>query len=46
LTLLPVDGEQFDIAALTAAAQEGVLLLMSDSTNTERPGFTPSERLC
>ena len=40
----PVDGEQFDIAALTAAAQEGVLLLMSDSTNTERPGFTPSER--
>jgi len=40
----PVDGEQFDIASLTAAAQEGVLLLMSDSTNTERPGFTPSER--
>ena len=40
----PVDGEQFDIAALSAAAQEGILLLMSDSTNTERPGFTPSER--
>ena len=40
----PVDGELFDIASLTAAADEGVLLLMSDSTNTEREGFTPSER--
>jgi len=40
----PVDGELFDIAALTAAAEEGVLLLMSDSTNTEREGYTPSER--
>ncbi len=40
----PVDGEQFDIASLTAAAEEGILLLMSDSTNVERPGFTPSER--
>ncbi len=41
----PVDGEQFDIASLTAAAAEdGILLLMSDSTNTEREGYTPSER--
>ncbi len=40
----PVDGEQFDIASLAAAAEEGVLLLMSDSTNTEREGYTPSER--
>ena len=40
----PVDGEVFDIAALTAAATEGVLLLMSDSTNTEKAGFTPSEK--
>jgi len=40
----PVDGEQFDIARLTAAAEEGVLLLMSDSTNVEREGYTPSER--
>ncbi|HEY9754850.1 MAG TPA: ribonuclease J [Oculatellaceae cyanobacterium] len=40
----PVDGELFDIASLTAAGDEGVLLLMSDSTNTEREGFTPSER--
>lgn len=40
----PVDGEQFDIASLSKAGEEGVLLLMSDSTNTEREGFTPSER--
>jgi ribonuclease J len=40
----PVDGELFDIASLTAAGDEGVLLLMSDSTNTEREGFTPSEK--
>lgn len=40
----PVDGEQFDIASLTAAAEEGILLLMSDSTNVEREGYTPSER--
>lgn len=40
----PVDGELFDIASLTAAGEEGVLLLMSDSTNTEREGYTPSER--
>ncbi len=40
----PVDGELFDIAALTTAASEGILLLMSDSTNTEKAGFTPSEK--
>lgn len=40
----PVDGEQFDIARVTAAADEGILLLLSDSTNTEREGYTPSER--
>jgi ribonuclease J len=40
----PVDGELFDIASLSAAGNAGVLLLMSDSTNTEREGYTPSER--
>lgn len=41
----PVDGELFDIASLTKAQEEeGILLLMSDSTNSERAGFTPSER--
>ncbi|MBI4532392.1 MAG: ribonuclease J [Candidatus Melainabacteria bacterium] len=40
----PVDGELFDIESLTTAGEEGVLLLMSDSTNVEREGYTPSER--
>ncbi len=40
----PVDGELFDFAALVTAAEDGILLLMSDSTNTERAGFTPSEK--
>ena len=41
----PVDGELFDFASLTKVQEEeGILLLMSDSTNTERAGFTPSER--
>ncbi len=40
----PVDNEQFDIASLTKAAEDGILLLMSDSTNTEREGYTPSEK--
>ena len=41
----PVDGELFDFATLTATQkEEGILLLMSDSTNTERAGYTPSEK--
>ncbi|HEY9787987.1 MAG TPA: ribonuclease J [Candidatus Obscuribacterales bacterium] len=40
----PVDGELYDMASLASAGEEGVLLLMSDSTNTEREGYTPSER--
>jgi ribonuclease J len=40
----PVDGEPFDLHAFARYGQEGVLALFSDSTNVERPGFTPSER--
>jgi ribonuclease J len=40
----PVDGELFDIAALSEASASGVTLLISDSTNAERAGYTPSER--
>jgi ribonuclease J len=36
-------GEGTDLAALAEIGKEGVLLLMADSTNSERPGFTPSE---
>jgi ribonuclease J len=40
----PVDGRPFDLHAFARYGQEGVLALFSDSTNVERPGFTPSER--
>src|SRR5690349_11579975 len=40
----PVDGEPFDLHAFARYGQEGVLALFSDSTNVERPGYTPSER--
>jgi ribonuclease J len=40
----PVAGEPFDLHAFARYGQEGVLALFSDSTNVERPGYTPSER--
>ncbi|MDV3349424.1 ribonuclease J [Leptothoe sp. ISB3NOV94-8A] len=40
----PVDGEYFDFARLAAYGEEGILCLISDSTNAEVPGHTPSER--
>jgi ribonuclease J len=39
----PVDGWPTDYAKLAEFSQRGVDLLMSDSTNAERPGWTPSE---
>ncbi len=39
----PIDGVRTDFAALTRFAEQGVDLLMSDSTNAMRKGFTPSE---
>lgn len=39
----PADGKTSDLARLEQAGKDGVLLLISDSTNAERPGHTPSE---
>jgi len=45
LDLTPVDGRHTDLSLLGEIAHRtgGVRLLLSDSTNAERPGFTPSE---
>jgi ribonuclease J len=45
LDLTPVDGRHTDLALLGELARRdgGIRLLLSDSTNAERPGFTPSE---
>ncbi|MUL38357.1 ribonuclease J [Gloeocapsopsis dulcis] len=40
----PVDGEFFDLHRLAEHGEKGVLCLISDSTNSEVPGHTPSER--
>ena len=39
----PVDGKKPDYARLAGFANRGVFLLMADSTNADRPGWTPSE---
>ena len=39
----PVDGEPTDLAAFAALGDEGVLALLCESTNVERPGYTISE---
>ncbi|MCX8131633.1 MAG: ribonuclease J [Clostridia bacterium] len=40
----PIEGQPMDLARLAELGRKGVLLLMSDSTNVEREGYTMSER--
>ena len=40
----PIDGGMIDLARFAELGSEGVLCLLSDSTNAERPGYTESER--
>lgn len=44
LDLTPVDGGMIDLPRLGQLGNDGVLLLMCESTNVERPGYTPSEK--
>ncbi len=44
LDLTPVEGEMMDLTRLGEIGRAGVLLLMCESTNAERPGYTPSEK--
>ena len=40
----PIDGKMMDITRIGEIGNEGVLLMLGESTNAERPGYTPSER--
>ena len=45
LDLTPIEGEPMDISRLGQLGKEGVQLLLCESTNAERSGYTPSERV-
>ncbi|MCU1321923.1 MAG: RNA-metabolising metallo-beta-lactamase [Acidobacteriaceae bacterium] len=44
IDLSPPDGKAFDLHAFAELGKQGVLALLQDSTNVDRPGYTPSER--
>lgn len=44
LDVSPIGGEMMDLTRIGEYGREGILLLMCESTNVEKPGFTPSER--
>jgi len=44
LDITPIQGEMMNITRLGELGKKGVLMLMCESTNAERPGFTPSEK--
>lgn len=41
----PIDGGMIDLARFAELGKEGVLCMLADSTNAERPGYTESERI-
>ncbi len=43
LDTTPIDGRMMDLTRIGTIGNEGVLLMMGESTNAERPGYTPSE---
>ncbi|MBN1333059.1 MAG: ribonuclease J [Synergistales bacterium] len=45
LDTTPVDGRLTDFSAISEASRKGVILMLSDSTNVEKEGFTPSESI-
>ncbi|MBE6711381.1 MAG: ribonuclease J [Clostridia bacterium] len=45
LDVSPVSGEMMDLTRIGEYGREGILLLMCESTNVDRSGFTPSERV-
>jgi len=45
LDVSPIGGEMMDLTRIGEYGREGILLLMCESTNIDRPGFTPSERV-
>jgi ribonuclease J len=45
IDLTPIEGNPMDLARFASLGEEGVLAYFGDSTNSERPGYVPSERL-
>ncbi|CAA9422171.1 MAG: Ribonuclease J (endonuclease and 5' exonuclease) [uncultured Rubrobacteraceae bacterium] len=43
--LTPIEGEPMDLSRYAALGEEGVLAYFGDSTNSERPGYVPSEKI-
>src|SRR6201999_73399 len=44
IDLSPPDGKPFDLHAFAELGKQGVLVMLQDSTNVDRTGYTPSER--
>ncbi len=44
LDVSPIGGEMMDLTRIGEYGRDGVLVMLGESTNAERPGFTPSER--